>query len=67
MASATAYPKRRDDFLEPLHIDLDKTHELSKSFLANFGQLAAQSDTQFLATPISESILRPVGKGGSGR
>jgi hypothetical protein len=49
-----------DDFLKPLQIDLETAHDLSELFLDTFRNLAATSSTQFLATPISESILRPV-------
>lgn len=54
-------------FLEPLSIDLEKVHELSQQFHDTFKRLAAESTEQFLPTPISESILRPVSKRGSGR
>ncbi|KAM0325898.1 hypothetical protein ACHAQA_007201 [Verticillium albo-atrum] len=54
-------------FLQPLHIDLDTVHKLSHAFYQNFIHLAAHDLTQFLPTPISESILRPVGKGAHGR
>lgn len=62
MASPTAL----DQFLKPLHVDVDKIHQLSQRFLVNFERLSAESTSQFLATPISESILRPVSKRGSG-
>ncbi|CRK42765.1 hypothetical protein BN1723_005405, partial [Verticillium longisporum] len=55
------------DFLQPLHVDLDKTHSLSKAFYHNFIHLAADDLAQFLPTPISESILKPVSKSGHGR
>lgn len=45
-------------FLEPLSIDIDRSYELSRKFLANFRDLAANSRDQWLPTPISESILR---------
>lgn len=51
-----------EEFLRPLHIDIDKVHALSELFLRNFEQLAAESEEQFLSTPISESILRPAGE-----
>jgi hypothetical protein len=62
-----ASPTPLDRFLEPLHVDLDKIHQLSERFFKNFDRLAAESTSQFLATPISESILRPVSTRGSGR
>lgn len=54
-------------FLQPFAINLDTCHELSKRFLDNFAHLAAESPDQFLPTPISESILRPIANTGSGR
>ncbi|KAH7328135.1 hypothetical protein B0I35DRAFT_448087 [Stachybotrys elegans] len=56
-----------DHFLGPLRIDLDLVHKLSRDFTSTFEYLAAESASQFLPTPISESILRPVGHVGSGR
>lgn len=55
-----------EEFLTPLQIDLEKVHALSELFLQNFEQLAAESEEQFLTTPISESILRPTGARGQG-
>ncbi|KAM0275952.1 hypothetical protein ACHAQH_007253 [Verticillium albo-atrum] len=55
------------EFLQPLHVDLDIVHRLSQAFYHNFTDLAANDLTQFLPTPISESILRPVSKSGHGR
>ncbi|KAI8632117.1 MFS general substrate transporter [Xylariaceae sp. FL1651] len=59
-----------EDFLRPLHIDVTKAHALAHELHQTFQQLAAESLTQFLPTPISESILRPSmgrkkGRGGS--
>ncbi|KAK5998430.1 Hexokinase-1-like protein [Cladobotryum mycophilum] len=54
-------------FLEPFNIDVDTCHALSERFLQNFAHLAAESKDQFLPTPISESILRPVAERGQGR
>lgn len=54
-------------FLEPLSIDVDRSEELSRRFLDNFRDLAANSRDQFLPTPISESILRPIAEQGGGR
>ncbi|KAI9171235.1 Hexokinase-1 [Paramyrothecium foliicola] len=56
-----------DDFLRPLRIDLETIDDLSHRFLTSFTHLSAESDVQFLPTPISESILRPVGERGHGR
>ncbi|KAG6039826.1 hypothetical protein E4U41_002072 [Claviceps citrina] len=57
-----------DDFLRPMSIDVEKCHVLSQAFTQTFMRLAAESLDQFLPTPISESILRPVAdrSGGSG-
>ncbi|PHH83651.1 hypothetical protein CDD82_5409 [Ophiocordyceps australis] len=56
-----------DDYLAPLDIDVEKCHVLSHRFLATFAALAAESHQQFLPTPISESILRPIADHGHGR
>lgn len=66
-ASSTTREGVLDDLLLPFHIDVEKCHVLSQRFLANFAQLAAESRDQFLPTPISESILRPVADHGHGR
>lgn len=55
-----------DDFLEPLRINLDKIQALSQSFLETFEHLSEESPNQFLPTPISESILRPVSQSARG-
>lgn len=52
------------EFLRPLDIDIDKVHRLSEAYYATFRDLAANDSNQFLPTPISESILRPVSEGG---
>lgn len=54
-------------FLKPLSIDENTVYELFEGFCGAFAKLAEESTTQFLPTPISESILRPVGQCGSGR
>lgn len=54
-------------FLEPLSIDVDRSYELSRKFLANFRHLAANSRDQWLPTPISESILRHLTGQGAGQ
>lgn len=48
------------DFLRPLAIDTDLVLRLAKELTSTFRQLSDESETQFLPTPISESILRPV-------
>lgn len=58
---------RLQDFLQPLRSDTYLVQLLSRGLLAAFGNLAAQDKHQFLPTPISESILRPVSKTGRGR
>ncbi|PNY29674.1 Phosphotransferase [Tolypocladium capitatum] len=66
-ASPTTRAAVLDDLLLPFRIDIAKCHVLSQRFLANFAHLAAESQEQFLPTPISESILRPVADRGHGR
>ncbi|KAM0187271.1 hypothetical protein ACHAPA_010017 [Fusarium lateritium] len=51
-----------EEFLEPLSVDIDKISRLSQLFLQSFEKLAADSENQFLPTPISEAILRPEAK-----
>lgn len=67
MTSMSLQDQVLDEFLKPLRIDLDLCHQLSNRFLDNFTYLAAQSPDQFLPTPISESILRPIAQTGHGR
>ncbi|RCI09586.1 hypothetical protein L249_4121, partial [Ophiocordyceps polyrhachis-furcata BCC 54312] len=67
MASSSSSPSV-DDFLRPLRVDDDTRLDLCRRFVDNFSQLAAApSPDQFLPTPISESILRPVTVHGHGR
>ncbi|KLU86135.1 hypothetical protein MAPG_05154 [Magnaporthiopsis poae ATCC 64411] len=67
-ASAVTPPaKRLADFLQPLRIDGVLVHKLAQDLSEVFVELAAQSDDQFLPTPISQSILsRPVDDATSG-
>lgn len=58
---------RLQEFLQPLRFDLPTLHQLSRAFESTFVELAANDFNQFLPTPISESILRPVSKNGQGR
>ncbi|OAA47769.1 hexokinase XprF [Metarhizium rileyi] len=67
MGSTTEQLAALDAFLRPMSIDVEKCHKLSERFLQNFIQLSAESLDQFLPTPISESILRPVADYGHGR
>ncbi len=55
------------EFLEPFEVDRDKVWRLSESFAETFEHLSAHSVTQFLGTPISDSILRSVSSQGFGR
>ncbi|KAK0119744.1 hypothetical protein ONS95_011179 [Cadophora gregata] len=48
-------------FLEPLSIDTAKIRSLARSLCSTFTSLAANSQEQFLPTPISDSVLRPEG------
>jgi hypothetical protein len=57
----TRLPPPLDDFLRPLHVDVPKIHSLARSFCRTYTHLAAESQDQFLSTPISDSILRPSG------
>ena len=67
MASSADQAERLEAFLRPMHMDLDRCHVLSGLFTQNFETLSAESLDQFLPTPISESILRPVADHGHGR
>lgn len=49
-----------EKFLEPIQIDLETCHALTTSFYDCFKALAANSTDQFLPTPISDAILRPI-------
>jgi len=57
-ATSTSFPAI-DDFLKPLEIDAARISELSADLASTFRRLSSESVDQFLATPISESILRP--------
>ncbi len=59
LMAATRHPL--DDFLHPLDVDVSKIRSLARSLCHTFTRLAAESQDQFLPTPISESILRPSG------
>lgn len=48
-----------DQVLKPLDVDINKIHALAKSLCETFKKLAKESTNQFLATPISEEVLRP--------
>lgn len=50
-----------EEFLRPLNTDVTKIHRLAKSLSHTYIRLAAESQEQFLPTPISDSILRPIG------
>lgn len=67
MATAADQDAMLDAFLQPMTIDVEKCHALSRGFLQTFLRLSAESLHQFLPTPISESILRPVTENGRGR
>ena len=59
MASTPEQQALLDAFLLPINI--------AQQFLQNLTHLSAESLDQFLPTPISESILRPVTSLGHGR
>lgn len=60
-------PVSIEDFLAPLRIDDETVLELSREMSRTFVELSANSDTQFLPTPISESLLRRVNGADRGR
>ncbi|PFH61562.1 hypothetical protein XA68_16985 [Ophiocordyceps unilateralis] len=65
---SSSSPLSVDDFLRPLRLDATLRLDLCRRFVTNFSHLAAAaSPDQFLPTPISESILRPVTTHGHGR
>ncbi|UNI21812.1 hypothetical protein JDV02_007768 [Purpureocillium takamizusanense] len=66
-SSSDEGPAALNDFLRPFHVDVDTCHALSQRFADNFAYLAAESQDQFLPTPISQSILRPIADHGQGR
>jgi hypothetical protein len=47
------------EFLQPLSIDLPRVIALAVSLSNAYRTLAAESDNQFLPTPISDSTLSP--------
>ncbi|KAM3515791.1 hypothetical protein MY11210_000562 [Beauveria gryllotalpidicola] len=49
-----------EKFLEPIQIDLETCHALTTGFYDCFKALAANPTDQFLPTPISDAILRPI-------
>lgn len=53
-----------EDFLRPLEIDIGKIHGLARGLAVTYLRLAKESKDQFLSTPISDSVLRPVGDEG---
>lgn len=48
-------------FLSAFVVDSKKLHALTAEFEATFRQLAAESQNQFLPTPISSTLLSPIG------
>lgn len=56
-----------DEFLIPLRIDDTVVSNLSREMTKTFIDLSATSETQFLPTPISESLLRRVSGADRGR
>lgn len=56
-----------EEFLAPLHIDDQIVLDLSREMSKTFTELSAKSETQFLPTPISESLLRRVNVADRGR
>ncbi|EKD21695.1 hexokinase-1 [Drepanopeziza brunnea f. sp. 'multigermtubi' MB_m1] len=65
--TTTRESQSADSFLLPLQVDTSKIRSLARSLHSTFTSLAAESQEQFLPTPISDSILRPEGdENGSG-
>lgn len=56
-----------EKFLEPIQIDLETCHALTTGFYDCFKALAANPTDQFLPTPISDAILRPIADTACGR
>lgn len=56
-----------EKFLEPIQIDLETCHALTTGFYDCFKALAANPSDQFLPTPISDAILRPIADTGCGK
>ncbi|KAI1757006.1 major facilitator superfamily domain-containing protein [Xylaria castorea] len=67
MSTLAPITSELENFLKPLHIDVAIAHVLAHELHQAFRHLAAESLTQFLPTPISESILRPKGGHEKGR
>lgn len=63
----TSINRSLEEFLRPLAISSSVVHELSRELAETFRSLSAESLDQFLPTPISESILRPVAGRDHGR
>ncbi|KAJ5042369.1 uncharacterized protein L3040_004918 [Drepanopeziza brunnea f. sp. 'multigermtubi'] len=59
--TTTRESQSADSFLLPLQVDTSKIRSLARSLHSTFTSLAAESQEQFLPTPISDSILRPEG------
>ncbi|KAK4450744.1 hypothetical protein QBC34DRAFT_64452 [Podospora aff. communis PSN243] len=64
---ATSVNPAIDGFLRPLAIDSSSISQLATELASNFSSLSARAADQFLPTPISESILRPVAGQDRGR
>ncbi len=62
---AVPRPPELAAFLRPLRVNPELARQLSRYFRTTFTALAAESQSQFLPTPISESMLRR-GADGSG-
>jgi hypothetical protein len=48
-----------DDFLKPLRVNPILLAELARRLQGTYTRLAAESQRQFLGTPVKESLLRP--------
>ncbi|PQE03774.1 hexokinase family protein [Rutstroemia sp. NJR-2017a BBW] len=56
-------PTSLKEFLEPLDVNVDTVHALARRLYETYKTLARESENQFLATPLSEEVLRPEREG----
>lgn len=54
---------RLADFVRPLDVTTDQLRQLERALYTSYRRLAAESDTQFLATPVTDYMLRPPPQG----
>ncbi|KEZ41383.1 hypothetical protein SAPIO_CDS7506 [Scedosporium apiospermum] len=61
VTEARTLPTPLAQYLSAFHVDSKKLLDLTRRFEATFRHLAANSQNQFLPTPILTSLLRPIG------